>query len=133
MERHETEWYDYIFGTIGSHFKVTFADDSFYEAPGINYKNIDDTLFSNLSVGDELTVIYHDRWSGTNRIYGIEYNGKSYMNTEAVFAQMKNEKKTTLIIGSVFLGALTTVACVLIVVNYKKNTYAPIGVQDTNH
>lgn len=104
------------------YFNVQFADGSSYAASGSYYDDIDKTLFSELSVGDTLTVIYGKADVGsTHPIYGIKYHNKTYLNSDAVVKNSTDNRKITMIVCPILIVVITVTAGGLIFLNYKKN------------
>lgn len=102
-------------------FNVTLDDDSFYEAQGINFDNIDKELFNDIALNTRITITYQDRGiSAPNRIFGIVYNGKTYLNKEDVFADLNEESKKAHIIFPVLIGIVTVFAVGLILLCNQK-------------
>lgn len=102
-------------------FNVTLDDGSFYEARGINFNNIDKDLFNDIKAGTEMTVTYQDRgFSAPNRIFGIAYNGKTYLNQNDVLADLSDERKTAHIVFPTLIGVVTIIAVGLILLCNKK-------------
>ena len=66
FEWRERDWLDSVANTPAPYFRVWFTDDSYYEATGICYDNIDKKLFEALADGDEITLTYSKR-IGSNK------------------------------------------------------------------
>lgn len=100
-----------------SYFNVTFTNGMFFETTGDLYDKIDKTLFYELSVGDELTVTYLPRGYGANNIiYGLEYNGVTYLDkNEAPSPPNQYKKMITYII---IWAAVTGLSIGLVILNY---------------
>ena len=65
FNQYDEKWYDNIFGNSkGSYFDVRFEDNSYFEATGICYDNIDRRLFEELQIGKELTITYFEKSGG---------------------------------------------------------------------
>ena len=65
FNQYDEKWYDNIFGNSkGSYFDVRFEDNSYFEATGICYDNIDRRLFEELQIGKELTITYFEKIGG---------------------------------------------------------------------
>ena len=58
----DQQWYDAFFdaGGTNSYFNVRLSDNSFYEATGICYDNMDRSLYDVITVGEEITIRYID-------------------------------------------------------------------------
>lgn len=118
--RKETDVVDAILNN-SPFFNVTLDDEYFFEVPGMNFNSIDKELFDVIYVGAELTVTYHDRgYFSSNLIYGLEYNGKTYLNTEDTLAIIQKERKTAHTVNPILMGVATLVAAGLILLCYKK-------------
>ncbi|MDE6618646.1 MAG: hypothetical protein K2K13_06450 [Clostridiales bacterium] len=104
------------------YFNVQFTDGTSYAASGSYYDDIDKTLFSELSVGDTLTVIYAEAdFGNTHPIYGIKYHNRTYLNSDSVVTNSANDRKITIIVCPILIAVITVTAGVLIFLNYKKN------------
>ncbi len=115
-------WLDWILqSTDGDTMQLTFTDGSYYKVSGICYDGIDRRLFFELKKGEELTIIYTKR-SGADRIYGITYQGKSYLDADAMVKKLAEEERKLDIAGWIGLGVTTAVALPLFLLNekYKK-------------
>lgn len=67
-------------GSSNEYFNIRWTDDSFYEATGICYYNIDRTLFDVIKSGDEIVIDYIDNgFMSPNDIVSIEYQGTCYL------------------------------------------------------
>ena len=122
FHQRDEHWYDYLLG--GSSlppFDIRFEDSSYFEATGIAYENIDRQLFEDLKVGDEITIT-HDSggfWR-PDRIYAIEYHGRTYSSLEEVLSGYENNTRgwsafgLTLAALSVPIGGIA-----LLVFNYR--------------
>ena len=120
-KQHDTEWYDYIggFGT-GSYMNVTFEDDTFFEAKGISYDNINRELFEIISVGEEIKIIYNSSFGRPNHIYAIEYNGVNYLLVDDVLGDYKESAKTMNLVGLITIVSAVVMGGIgLFFVNYK--------------
>lgn len=120
FQEHEADWTDALFNG-SSYFNIKFTDGSFFEAKGENYKNIDRELYGRLIPGVEITVKYEENHTKPNRIYGIEYCGKTYLKYDDVRPTLEKDYKSTLIACPIILVVWTGVAVALFVFNYKKN------------
>lgn len=123
FKQRDEKWYDNLFGgTANSHFKLWLSDDSFYEATGICYDNIDRNLYGTIKKGDEITISYIDNgWTSPNDIVTIELNGICYLNLDDVIEDYENTNKKMKIVGFSIIGVTSMSAIVLYVLNYKKN------------
>ncbi len=122
FNQYDEKWYDNIFGNSkGSYFDVRFEDDSFFEATGISYDNIDRTLFEKLEVGEEITITYKDEIGSPNKIYAIKYNGKNYLLLDEVLNEYRQDEKIAHIVGPIIVVLSISVGTVLLILNYKKN------------
>lgn len=120
FKKRDKEWYDYIGGSTGNFFNVTFEDGTFFEAKGIAYNNIDRELFEKIRIGEEIKITYSSGFFRPNRIYAIEYNGINYLRSNDVLAQYENEYKDCLIIGIIIIVlSVVTGGVGLFIVNYK--------------
>ena len=117
FEFREDTWWDVIFGyTQPSSFRVWFEDDSFFEATGICYDNIDHSFFEKLQKGDEITITYSD-----NRIYAIEYDGNHYLSLGSVSADFEKNAGYARIGGPIIIVLSLMIGAILITVNYRKH------------
>ena len=122
FNQYDEKWYDDIFGNSkGSYFDVRFEDNSYFEATGICYDNIDRTLFEKLEVGEEITITYKDEIGSPNKIYAIKYNGKNYLLLDDVLNEYSKNEKTAHIIGPIIIVLSISVGTVLLILNYKRN------------
>lgn len=104
------------------YFNVQFTDGSSYAASGSHYEDIDKTLFSELAVGDTLTVIYAKADVGsTHPIYGIKYHDKTYLNAYSAIEKAANDQRIVMIVCPILMAVISVVAGVLVFLNYKKN------------
>ena len=102
-------------------FNVNLDNDYFFEVPGMFFDNIDKAIFDVIFIGSDLTVTYHDRgYFSSNQIYGIEYNGKTYLKTEDSLAVINRECKTAHTVCPIMMGVATLIAGGLIFLCYKK-------------
>ncbi len=117
FETYEDTWWDVIFGyTQPSSFRVWFEDDSFFEATGICYDNIDQSLFEQLQKGDEITITYSDK-----RIYAIEYDGVNYLSLNDVSDDFEKNAGYARIGGPIIIALSILIGAILIAINYKKH------------
>ena len=122
FRQRDGKWYDNLFSSpTGSYLKLEFENGSFFEATGINYDCIDSVLFENLQIGEEITVTYHDRRGGPNRIYGICYQGEDYLLLESVIDEYEQNNNELHVMGSVILFLSLAIGAVSLVINYKRN------------
>ncbi len=123
FKQRDGKWYDFILGSnVYSYFKIWLSDDSVFEATGISYDNIDRDLYEIIEKGKEITIGYIDNGLlSQDVIISIEYGGKSYLNSTDVIEDYKNTDKTMKIVGSCIISVSTISACVLYILNYKKN------------
>ena len=60
-KQRDGKWYDVISGdTTKSYFNIRLSNDSFYEATGINYDNINGELYDVINIGDEISMLMMD-------------------------------------------------------------------------
>ena len=122
FNQYDEKWYDNIFGkSKGSYFDVRFEDNSYFEATGICYDNIDRRLFEELQIGKELTITYFEKSGGLRKICALEYNGETYLSRNDVLNEYSKNEKTAHIVGSTIMALSISVGALLFVVNYKKN------------
>ena len=121
FNQYDEKWYDKIFGTTGSYFDVRFEDDSYFEATGICYDNIDRRLFEELQIGEELTITYFEKSGGLRKICALEYNGETYLSFNDVLNEYSKNEKIAHIVGPTIMALSISVGALLFVVNYKKN------------
>ena len=122
FNQYDEKWYDNIFGkSKGSYFDVRFEDNSYFEATGICYDNIDRRLFEELQIGKELTITYFEKSGGLRKICALEYNGETYLSRNDVLNEYSKNEKTAHIVGSTIMALSISVGALLLVVNYKKN------------
>ena len=120
--QYDEKWYDNIFGNSkGSYFDVRFEDNSYFEATGICYNNIDRRLFEELQIGKELTITYFEKSGGLRKICALEYNGETYLSLNDVLNEYSKNEKTAHIVGPTIMALSISVGALLFVVNYKKN------------
>ena len=123
FKQRDGKWYDYLFGG-GKHtyFNIWLSDDSFYEATGINYDNIDRKLYETIRKGEEITISYIDNgWTSPNDIVSIEYDGISYLKLTDVIEDYEKTNKSMKIVGFCVIGVTSLSAIGLYILNYKKN------------
>ena len=122
-KQRDSKWYDVIAGgTIDSYFNIRLRDNSFYEATGINYDNIDRSLFDIIKEGEEITITYIDNgWSSPNDIVSIEYQGMIYLDYEKVINEFEQNNKIMKIVGPSIIIVTIGTAITLYIINYKKN------------
>ncbi|MDE7296947.1 MAG: hypothetical protein K2N84_06755 [Clostridia bacterium] len=129
FKEHKENWLDVLAGAFGSgsdgsYLKIRFADDTYFEAKTKIYKYIDAELFSNLVVGDEITIVFAgEGQGGKNNIYGIEYKGNIYLNAEEVLSNLNKKQKIAYIVCPILLTIVSVTACGLYVLNFKKNRH----------
>ena len=120
FKQHDATWLDYVGSSSSSYFKVWFEDGSFFEATG-TYSMIDRSLFEELQVGDEIKITHNDEgfW-GPDKIYGIEYQGKTYLSVDYVISTRENDKKPMFILG-ISIAVFNTIAggVILFIYNYQ--------------
>ena len=107
------------------YFRLKLNDGSLFEAHGLAYNSIDDELYGNLSVGDEITIIYNDKpWGeGVDTLYDIKYKGKTYLSIDDTLVDTSQDAKTATIVCSVVICVTVIGAVCLFVLNYKKNKH----------
>ncbi len=132
FKEHKVDWIDRLSNVIsaicggdssqGSYLKIRFADDTYFEAEKRSYNYIDAALYSDFIVGDEITIVYASEGrNGKNRIYGIEYRGKTYLNAEEVLSDLDKKQKIAYIVCPILLAVVSATACGLYILNFKKN------------
>ena len=122
FSQYDEKWYDNIFGgSKGSYFNVRLEDNSFFEATGICYYNIDRRLFEELQIGKELTITYFEKIGGLRKICALEYSGETYLSFNDVLNEYSKNEKTVHIVGPTIMALSISVGALLFVVNYKKN------------
>ena len=122
LDQYDEKWYDHIFGnSIGSYFYVWLEDDSFFEATGICYDNIDRRLFENLQTGEEITITYFEKGGGQRGICAIECSGETYLSLDDVLNEYRQNEKVAHIVGPAMIVLSISIGAVLFTVNYKKN------------
>ncbi len=122
FNQYDEKWYDHIFGNSkGSYFNVRFEDDSYFEATGICYENIDRSLFENIQIGEEITITYFKKSGGLRKICAIEYNDETYLSLNDVLNEYSQNEKVAHIVGPTIMALSISVGAVLFIVNYKKN------------
>lgn len=123
FKHYEKKWYDYISSNSkGPYFCVRLEDGSFFETTGISYSQIDMELFDNLSIGEEIKIIYEEeKPMSPDKIYAIEYNGKTYLSLDNVLDEFEDNAKTAHIVCPIAIIVIIAVAGILIFFNYKHN------------
>ena len=122
FNQYDEKWYDNIFGNSkGSYFDVRFEDNSYFEATGICYDNIDRRLFADLQIGKEITITYFEKSGGLRKICAIDYNGETYLPLSDVLNEYSQNEKVAHIVGPTIMALSISVGAVLFIVNYKKN------------
>lgn len=122
FNQYDEKWYDNIWGNSkGSYFDVRFEDNSYFEATGICYDNIDRRLFEELQIGKELTITYFEKSGELRKICALEYNGETYLSLNDVLNEYNKNEKTAHIVGPTIMALSISVGALLFVVNYKKN------------
>lgn len=116
------KWYDNIFGgSKGSYFNVRLEDDSFFEATGICYDNIDRNLFKKLKIGEEITITYNNESGRPDRIFAIKYQDIDYLMLDDSLNGYKQTAKIMHVVGPIMCGFSILSGVVLLMINYKKN------------
>jgi hypothetical protein len=125
----EDEWYDYLFGGSASpYFRLWLTDDSFYEATGMYYDNVDKALYEILQSGEEITVGYIDNgWVSPNDLVSIEYKGVCYLRFTDILEDFEKSNKTGKIVGLYIIGVACVFATAFYILNFKKNSGRAIG------
>lgn len=110
----EEKWWDFIF-QFTPNLRIQLKDERQFEA-FFAYEYIDPSLYSALVKNTEITIIYNKH----NRILGIMYNNKTYLDDTTVLeAQIQNDKKIR--IGATCMIILTMVASpICFYINNKK-------------
>lgn len=122
FNQYDEKWYDNIFGNSkGSYFDVRFEDNSYFEATGICYDNINRKLFEDLQIGEEITITYFEKSGGLRKICSIDYNGETYLSLDDVLNEYSQNEKVAHIVGPTIMALSISVGVVLFIVNYKKN------------
>lgn len=122
FHQYDKKWYDDIFGySDGPYFSVRFEDDSYFEATGICYENIDRTLFEEIKVGEEITITYFEKIGGRRKICAIEYKGESYLSLDDVLIEFSRSGNVVHTVASSAVVISISVAVVLFIINYKRN------------
>ena len=122
FNQYDEKWYDNIFGNSkGSYFDVRFEDNSYFEATGICYDNINRRLFEDLQIGEEITITYFEKSGGLRKICSIDYNGETYLSLDDVLNEYSQNEKVAHIVGPTIMALSISVGVVLFIVNYKKN------------
>ena len=120
-------FFDSLANTPSSYLDIRFADGSYFRAIGIRYENIDESLYSTIYVGSEITLLYEDGgFASNNWIYGIDYNGTSYLDTKKVLAELAKERRSTITGCSIAIGVLTLIAVGAFIWNFVKNKPKPV-------
>lgn len=119
-EKDDPNVIDYWANDTASYLDVKFTDGTYFRAIGIRYNNIDSGLFSKIAVGEEITIAYEEKGfgGGPNLIYGIEYLGTTYLNTENVLNDLKTERKASVTGYSIGIAVLTVVAGGALITSY---------------
>ena len=119
INQHDQKWYDNIFGySNGSYFNVRLEDNSYFEATGVSYDNIDRRLFHELKEGEEITISYSE---SDHKIYAIEYNGKTYLSYDTVLNDYEQNTKIGHIVGPFTVFFSLVAGVVLFIINCKRN------------
>lgn len=122
FNQYDEKWYDNIFGNSkGSYFDVWFEDNSYFEATGICYDNIDRRLFENLQIGEKITITYFEKSGGLRKICAIEYNGETYLSLNDVLNEYSQNEKVAHIVGPTIIALSISLGTILFIVNHKKN------------
>ena len=117
-DHREKRWSDYIGNNSGTpYFHIDLAEKGFFKATGIAYDNIDKTLFLVLQTGKEITIIYND----SRYILGIEYEGITYLDYDAVVAEFDSCAKISMVIGPILMKVTIVAGVVVWYFNFKKN------------
>ena len=119
--QYDEQWYDDLLNsTNGSYFAVRLEDDSYFEATGAIYDQIDKKLFEEIREDEEITVTYFRKDGGIRKICAIEYKGQTYLSLEEVldiYEELENSNRNLEKI--IFIISVTT-AILLYLVNYVK-------------
>ncbi len=123
FKQRDGKWYDVVFGgATDKYFNITLNDDTFYEATGIYYDNIDRTLFDLISNGDEITIRYiNNGWSAPNTIISITYKDVCYLEVNDVLEDFGENDLIAKAISPVFIVIITIATGVLYYLNYRTN------------
>lgn len=128
FKNREKTWFDDIPPYAADrppYFRLRLTDGSLFEARGVAYNSIDAELYSKLSVGDEITIIYNDKaWGeGVDNLFNIEYKGKTYLSIDDALVDNSQDAKIAKIVCSVVICVTIIGAICLFVLNYKKNKH----------
>lgn len=123
FSHHEKKWYDYIFRTNDTDsFRIWLRDGTYYEATGINYDNIDKSLYDKIYVGGTITITYNDKGEfSPNDIVSITYGGVCYLSLQEVRREYQNTDKGMKIFGIIAICVSVAAALLLYALNVKKN------------
>lgn len=119
FKQYDADFLDAAVGR-GSYFNIKLEDGTFYEAKGIAYDHIDRQLFETVRVGEEIKLTYSRGATRPNRIYAIEYGGKTYLSADVVLPLYEKESRKTTVAGAAVITLSGVSAAVgLGIVNYK--------------
>lgn len=122
FDQYDEKWYDSILGdSTGSYFRVGLEGDSYYEATGICYDQIDRNLFENLYVGENITITYFEKSGGLRKICALEYNGETYLSLDDVLNEYDQNEKIAHIVGPTIVVLAISAGAILFIINCKKN------------
>ncbi len=122
FDQYDEKWYDNIFGNSkGSYFNVRFEDNSYFEATGICYENIDRELFEKIQVGEEITITYFEKSGGLRKICAIEYKGETYLSLDDVLNEYTQSEQVAHIVGPMIIALSMLAGTILFIINYKKH------------
>ena len=114
FEQRDEKWYDSFFDTsAGSYFYIWLEDNSYYEATGICYDNINRNLFEKIHVGESITITYVEKSGGLRKIYAVEYMGETYLSLNDVLNELSENEKTAnnaglmIIVLSILTGVIS--------------------------
>ena len=133
-DRTDPDVLDYLMSDTASYLDIRLTDGESYSANGVRYENVDRALFDVLKVGTEIKLVYEDKGfgGGIDLIYGIEYYGKTYLAVDDALADLKSERKITIITCSAIMGVLTLLAGVGLFFNYRKFKRKPKDNRDNS-
>lgn len=116
-KHYEETWTDCIDPySPGPYFTILLDNGEWFQTIGTSYKNIDDTLYSNLVTRSKITVTFNSH----NHILGIQYNGKTYIDSNHVLSQIENEEKIEKIVLICVVISAFVIAIVCFYINDKR-------------
>lgn len=123
FNQRDKKWYDFIFGgSRNEYFNINLNDDQFFTATGIAYDNIDRALFTELSIGEEITIVYNDEGIiAPNKLYNIKYKDKNYLDIDDLLKELELNEKIMKRTGLIIILVTVIISFCLYIWNYKKN------------